>query len=36
METFRPRVGHSLLFALLLVWAILSFAGGGTFIYANF
>ena len=36
METFRPRMGHSLLFALLLVWAILSFAGGGTFIYANF
>lgn len=36
METFRPCPVHGVLFAVLLVWAILSFSSVATFIYSNF
>ena len=36
MDTFRPRVLHGLVWAILLVWSILSFSSQATFIYSNF
>lgn len=36
MESFRPNAASALLCALLLVWAVLSFSSGATFIYSNF
>lgn len=36
METFRPNTAKAILCGVLLVWAILSFSSGATFIYSNF
>jgi len=36
METIRPRLGGALVCGVLLVWAVLSFSSGATFIYSNF
>ena len=36
MEEFRPSLGTALVCGVLLVWAVLSFSSGATFIYSNF
>lgn len=36
MDSFRPRILHGMLLAVVLVWAILSFSSVATFIYSNF
>ena len=35
-EKFTPTIGKAILSALLLIWAIISFAGVSTFLYFNF
>ena len=36
MEMFRPTALRAVALGILMVWAILSFSGGATFIYSNF
>jgi hypothetical protein len=36
MESFKPRIAHGVLLAVLMVWAVLSFSSEATFIYSNF
>ena len=36
MEEFCPSLSTALVCGVLLVWAVLSFSSGATFIYSNF